>query len=348
MSIVLLEMPEVKYCQTSRPNRCPYCPGEIFQRWGDSPKKIRDLRMQEVLVYRYRCCLCQRTFRHYPEGVSRASQSLRMMKLAAICWAFGMSYRNVEAILRVFGVRLGHMSVWRDVQGQAEQVRRSKTWGKVRVLGVDGAYVLGMGDKQPVLVAVDMGNGEPVALGYLDEKDPAAVQKFLGPLMQRLGVSVIVTDDLFSYKVAAGKLGLEQQVCQFHLRRWVGKALRDLQSALSEEWQTLLDEIKELVDQLPAEGDKRLMQIYRQLPVNRKGRSDQPLTALEQLRFLVGRLSDDWSKYRVYDWISGTPWTNNLTEQAIGRMKMRARTIRGYKSEQGMLNGLLWSGVRKA
>ena len=143
MSIVLLEMPEVKYCQTSRPNRCPYCPGEIFQRWGDSPKKIRDLRMQEVLVYRYRCCLCQRTFRHYPEGVSRASQSLRMMKLAAICWAFGMSYRNVGAILRVFGVRLGHMSVWRDVQGQAEQVRRSKTWGKVRVLGVDEPMCLG-------------------------------------------------------------------------------------------------------------------------------------------------------------------------------------------------------------
>lgn len=348
MSIVLLEMPEVKYCQTSRPNRCPYCPGEIFQRWGDSPKKIRDPQMQEVLVYRYRCCLCQRTFRHYPEGVSRASQSLRMMKLAAICWAFGMSYRNVGAILRVFGVRLGHMSVWRDVQGQAEQVLRSKTWGKVRVLGVDGAYVLGMGAKQPVLVAVDMGNGEPVALGYLDEKDPAAVQKFLGPLMQRLGVSVIVTDDLFSYKVAAGKLGLEQQVCQFHLRRWVGKALRNLQSTLSEEWQTLLDEIKELVDQLPAEGDKCLMQIYRQLPVNRSGRRDEPMTALEQLRLLVGRLSDDWSKYRVFDWISGTPWTNNLTEQAIGRMKIRARTIRGYKSEQGMLNGLLWSGVRIA
>ena len=348
MSIVLLEMPEVKYCQTSRPNRCPYCPGEIFQRWGDSPKKIRDPQMQEVLVYRYRCCLCQRTFRHYPEGVSRASQSLRMMKLAAICWAFGMSYRNVGAILRVFGVRLGHMSVWRDVQGQAEQVLRSKTWGKVRVLGVDGAYVLGMGAKQPVLVAVDMGNGEPVALGYLDEKDPAAVQKFLGPLMQRLGVSVIVTDDLFSYKVAAGKLGLEQQGCQFHLRRWVGKALRNLQSTLSEEWQTLLDEIKELVDQLPAEGDKCLMQIYRQLPVNRSGRRDEPMTALEQLRLLVGRLSDDWSKYRVFDWISGTPWTNNLTEQAIGRMKIRARTIRGYKSEQGMLNGLLWSGVRIA
>lgn len=348
MAIVLLQLPEVKYIQANRPKQCPNCPGQIFQRWGCNTKRVRDPRLREVLVYRYRCCLCHRVFRHYPEGVSRASQSLRMMKLAAICWALGMSYRNVAVLLGVFDIQLGHMSVWRDVQEQAGQVRRAKTWGKVRVLGVDGAYVLGMGDKQPVLVAVDMGSGEPVALGYLNEKDPAAVQKFIEPLVQRLGVSVIVTDDLASYKVVARELDLEQQVCQFHLRRWVGKALRDLRVALPEEWHTVLDEIKKLVHELPAEGDKRLMQIYRQIPVNRKGRSEQPLTALEQLRFLAGRLSDDWSKYRVFDWQPGVPWTNNLTEQAIGRMKMRARTIRGYKSEQGMLNGLLWSGVRYA
>jgi len=333
MSIVLLQVPEVKACQTIRPKSCPYCPGETFQRWGASIKKVRDPQLREVRVYRYRCCRCHRTFRHYPQGVSRASQSMRMVKLAAICWALGMSCRNVGRLLAVLGVQLAHMSIWRDVQMQAECVRRAKQWGKVRVLGVDGAYVLGKGDKQPVLVAVDMGSGEPVALGYLNEKDPAAVQKFLEPLVQRLGVSVIVTDDLFSYKVAAGRLGLEQQVCQFHLRRWVGKALRDLRVALPEEWQSLLDEIKQLVQDLPVEGDKRLMQIYRQIPVNRKGRSEQPLTALEQLRLLAGRLSDDWSKYRVFDWQPAVPWTNNLTEQTIGRMKMRARTIRGYKSE---------------
>jgi transposase-like protein len=306
---------------------------------------VRDPRLQEVLVYRYRCCLCHRTFRHYPEGVTKASQSLRMVKLAAICWAFGMSYRKVAALLGVIGIHLAHMSIWRDVQVQAEQVRRTKQWGKVRVLGVDGAYVLGWGAKQPVLVCIDLGSGEPVALGYLDEKDPQAVQRFLEPVVQRLGVSVIVTDDLFSYKVVAGKLGLEQQVCQFHLRRWVGKALRDLQAALPEVWHTLLDEIKQLVQELPAEGDKRLMQIYRHIPVNRIGRRDEPMTPLEQLRLLVGRLSDDWSKYRVFDWQPEVPWTNNTTEQAIGRMKMRARTIRGYKSEQGMLNGLLWSSL---
>jgi hypothetical protein len=110
-----------------------------------------------------------------------------MVKLAAICWALGMSYRSVAAVFAVFGIRLAQMSIWRDVQEQ-EQVQRWQHWGKVRVLGVDGAYVPGWGDKQPVLVCVDLGSGEPVALGYLDEKDPRAVQKFLEPLVQRLGV----------------------------------------------------------------------------------------------------------------------------------------------------------------
>ncbi len=45
-----------------------------------------------------------------------------------------------------------------------------------------------------------MGRGEPFTVGYVDEKDPQAVREFLEPLMQEFGVSVIVTDDLASYK----------------------------------------------------------------------------------------------------------------------------------------------------
>lgn len=348
MSIVLLQLPEVKYFEAERPKRCPSCPGETFQRWGCNTKRVRDPRLREVLVYRYRCCLCQRTFRYYPAGVGRASQTKRMTKLAAILWALGMSYRNTAGVLAVFGVQLGQMSIWRDVQAQAEQVRRSKQWGKVRVLGVDGLYVRGWGDTQPVLVAVDMGTGQPIALGYLEEKDPQAVKKFLEPLVQRLGVSVIVTDDLASYKVVARELDLEQQVCQFHLRRWVGKALHDLRVSLPAQWHTTVDEVKLLVQELPAQAEKRLLQIYRQIPANRAGRRDEPMTPLEQFRHLVGRLADDWTKYRVFDWQPEVPWTNNLTEQTIGRMKMRARTVRGYKSEAGMLNGLLWSATAVA
>jgi len=46
-----------------------------------------------------------------------------------------------------------------------------------------------------VLIARNLGTGQPVTLGYLDEHNPRAVRRFLEPLVQRLGVSVIVTDE---------------------------------------------------------------------------------------------------------------------------------------------------------
>jgi hypothetical protein len=81
------------------------------------------------------------------------------------------------------------MSIWRDVQQRAKELERERQWQPVRVLGVDGAYVRGWGKTQAVLVAVDLGTGQPVTVGYIDEKDPQAVKKFLEPLVRRLGVA---------------------------------------------------------------------------------------------------------------------------------------------------------------
>ena len=68
MSIVTLRLPEVKYCQETRPSQCAYCQGVTFQRWGGVAKRVKDPHLGEVWVYRYRCCHCRRTFRHYQEG----------------------------------------------------------------------------------------------------------------------------------------------------------------------------------------------------------------------------------------------------------------------------------------
>ena len=259
-----------------------------------------------------------------------------------------MSYRGLVVFLSLLGVILERMSGWRDVQAQAEGVRQQRLWGKVRVLGVDGAYVRGWGKTQPVLIAVDLGNGQPVAVGYVDERNPQAVKRFLEPLMQRLGVSVVVTDDLESYKKAAEDLGLEQQICQFHVRRWVGRTLRELADTIPPEWLGVVEEVGQILADLPRDGDRRLLELWRQIPASRVGRVDQSLSPLERLRLLLVRLAQDWDKYRVFEWDKQVPWTNNTTEQVIGRMKMRARTVRGYKNWPGMHNGLLWSGTRWA
>jgi transposase-like protein len=343
MAIVVLQLPNVKRKTEIRPHKCPYCQGETFQRWGKVRKPVQDHRHRTVSVYRYRCCHCRRTFRHYPEGIDRADQTLRLRKLVAIYWVFGMSLRNVRLALSPFNVQISHMTVWRDLQEQADLLRKRRHWQKVRVLGLDGAYPLIKGKKEPTLIAVDLGNGQPVAIAQIDEANPQAVRRFLEPLVKRLGVSVIVTDDLLAYRKVAEKLGLEQQVCQFHVRRWVGKALRELEKSLPEEWLWVLGEIKQLLAELPPQGSRRLFELWKLIPERRTGQSGER-SPLEQLRYLLLRLSEHWASYRVFDLQKDVPWTNNGTEQAIGRMKMRSRTVRGYKSWPGMQAALLLAG----
>jgi len=274
-----------------------------------------------------------------------------LRRLAALTWVLGLSYRGLAAVFGAFGVILGRMSAWRDVQEWGEQLRKQRKWQKVRVLGLDGAYVRGWGAQQKVLIAVDLGGGKPVGISYVDEHDPQAVRRWLEPLVQRLGVSVIVTDDLMSYHIVTEQLALEHQVCQpalavrpgFHVRRWVGKALKELRESLPEEWLWILDQVKQLMDDLRPDGSRRLLELYKQLPA-RQSAKDQPRTPVEQLRLLLIRLSEHWANYRVFDWQTDVPWTNNGSEQAIGRMKIRSKTVRGYKSESGMLNALMATG----
>jgi len=343
MSIVVLQLPNVKSEREKRPRQCPHCKGEILQRWGGSQKRVRDHEVKQAQVYRYRCTSCRRTFRHYPEGIDRPQQSQRLRKLAALCWILGLSYRGVASVFAVFGVGIAAMTAWRDVQEQAELTRRKRIWQPVRVLGVDGAWVLGWGKKRGVMVAVDLGSGQPVAIGYVDEKDPQKVRRWLAPLVKRLGVSVLVTDDLASYRGMAEKLGLEHQVCQFHVRRWVGRALHELEESLPEEWQWVLAEVKNILAELAPEGSRHLFDLWKAVPERRTAR-DQALSPLDQLRYLLIRLSEHWESYRTFSWQEGVPWTNNGTEQVIGRMKMRSRTVRGYKCQPGMLASLFLAG----
>ncbi len=343
MSIVILQLPPVKRQTEKRPPSCPNCQGETFQRWGRVRKPVRDNRLRSVQVYRYRCCHCHRTFRHYPPGVDPADQTQRLRKLVAIYWILGLSLRGVTIALAPFGLTLSHMTVWRDLQEQAAILQKRRRWQPVRVLGIDGAYPLLKGQKPPVLIAVDLGNGQPVAIGRVDETNPQAVRRFLAPLVKELGVSVIVSDDLASFRRVAEKLEVEQQVCQFHVRRWVGRALRRLRDTVPKDWLWVLAEVETLLAELPIDGSRRLFELWKLIPERRTGQGG-PLSALSQLRELLLRLSNHWQSYRVFDWHREVPWTNNATEQAIGRMKMRSRTVRGYKSWPGMQAALWLTG----
>ena len=335
--MIVLQLPKVERRNTQRPKECKYCQGEILQSWGQVNKRVKDTKVRNVKVYRYRCASCRRSFRHYPDGITRAMQSVRLKKLIVIIWSLGLSYRSVSCLLSVFGIACSRMSGWRDVQQAGEKLRKQVGWKRARIVGVDGAWLNGRG----IMVAVDMDDGQPLAIGQIDEKDSAAVYRWLRLLKQRHGIGAIVSDDLRLYRGVSEQLTLEHQVCQFHVRRWVGKACSELSKELPEQWHWILEQVRSIVTDLPAKGGRQLLELYKQVPGNLT--RDRERTAVDRLRHLLIRLSESWERYTAFYHDPGIPWTNNRTEQAIGKMKMRAKTVRGYKTTPGLLNALFVS-----
>jgi hypothetical protein len=104
-----------------------------------------------------------------------------------------------------------------------------------------------------------------------------------------------------------------------------------------------MDGFRYLLPELPPEGGRRLLELWKQIPERRTGQASAR-SALEQLRRLLIRLIEDWPNYRVFDWQKDVPWTNNGTEQVIGKMKVRSNPVRCYKAQFGMLAGLMLAG----
>lgn len=333
MTIITLKLTEIKTETTERPKECPYCKKETFQYWGKVEKPVRDPKIERVEVRRYRCCGCGKTFRHYPQGIEAADQSQRMVQLAAICWRMGLSLRGVSGVLGVFGRSLCHMSVWRDVQAMGQPKKKDH---KVRVLGIDGFYTQVKGKDTGVMVAVDMGNGQPVALAKVDEHNLEAVLEWLRPLVEELGVEVIVSDDLEVFDQIAKILDRPHQVCRFHFLRWVLRALRELEALLGEEWRDTLDEIRRLVRTMPPQAKHWLYLLSKRIHLP-KGKRSPSTDAQYRLWLLVHRLSENWERYTLFLNAQHIPATNNRTEQAIGHWRTRSKTARGFKSLPGLL-----------
>ena len=72
------------------------------------------------------------------------------------------------------------------------------------------------------------------------------------------------------------------------------------------------------------------------------------------MRMLTLEVWNKWPKIRLHlrGPELGLDGTNNASERAIGRSKVRYKTMRGYKSDEGMSNGIvltqwLYSGEDK-
>lgn len=335
MAILNVRVPEVKDVADGRAAGCPSCACSILQGWGTVAKAIRDTTGSRTIeIRRYRCTGCRRTFRHYPQGITGAAQTQRLQVAAAMMWAMGLSLRSATAFLSLFGAGICHQTVWRDGIALGKRLAKRRPLGKVRVLGVDGTGARIGGQSSGVVVAVDMGNGSPVAFIELDERDPEAVRKWLAPLVEELGVEVLVTDDLASYRPVARALHLEHGTCLFHTKRWAGKALAELGELLDDAWEPTLSDVRALLDDLPPDGGYRLFEAWQQIDAPGPAAGEQASPEY-RLRLLMLRLSNAWQNILLHQRRSDVPATNNPSEQAIGRYKIRVKTMRGVKTADG-------------
>ena len=75
----------------------------------------------------------------------------------------------------------------------------------------------------------------------------------------RLGVEAVVTADLFTYKPVVDRLGLERQVCVVHAGKNVASRLRKVEG-----WGEWKSRLRNMLDELPDDGGKRLMDMERE------------------------------------------------------------------------------------
>jgi transposase-like protein len=205
----------------------------------------------------------------------------------------------------------------------------------VRVLGADETVVGLRGRAVLVGLAVDAETGATVGVDLLLGRDSQAFLRWLRPYVERLGVQVLVTDDLTTYKPVVDELAVGHQVCLAHVRKGVTNRLKKVEG-----WEEEKARIQQLVRELPRDGGAELLRLERRV-------SRSP-----PLRRLVVDLLQRWPALICHQRVAGVPTTNNRTEQAIGKSKVRFKTVRGFKSLTGLMAGVtltqwLYSGAEQ-
>src|SRR5258706_10402526 len=117
-------LPKVNPEAIAVPTECVYagCGGRRVQLRQEVTKALRDTVYHEVLVHRYQCLRCQRTFRVYPEGTTRAQTSQRVKGLAVMLYLLGLSYCAGSLAFEGLWVSLCKRRVYDWVQEGARRV----------------------------------------------------------------------------------------------------------------------------------------------------------------------------------------------------------------------------------
>jgi transposase-like protein len=328
MERIKIMLPEVNTIP-QQAERCPYCSSTILRRHGKNERILKDEGGFKVRVDRCLCLSCHRSFRIYPSGVSSLHQSKRLLALVALLYSLGLSLRSTSIVFYLLkGISLGKTTIWQDIQREGKIIQQRGLAGArmERVAGVDQTYFKIKGKKVCLNIAVSP-QGNILSLELLSEESSQSYASIFNQLKQAYGVEVIVTDDhkLYPEALEAMEEPLPRQLCLFHLKRNVAKWLKKLD--LSEEEK---ERVKGFLSPPTLEAGGKIYSWYEE-EAKRNGSKSK---LAQFLLYLSNRFRDITTNLRF----PFTPKTNNHTERAIIGSKLRYRTTRGLKSEEGALN----------
>jgi hypothetical protein len=246
-----------------------------------------------------------------------------------------------------------------------EALRRSRPAGRVRILGAEETLFKVRGQEVMVGFVLDAQSGKTLGFEVLFEGDGQAFKEWLEPYVEELGAEVLLTDDNDSYGVAASELGLSHQLCIAHVRKFVKRRSKSILEQAEREWgegeeaaekykkklEEDLKRLRGLLEELSEEGERQIGGMHReylwaQPPRRKLGKegevNKEKASAGYRMRMLTLELWQKWKKIRLHLRrpelkLDGT---NNASERAIGRSKVRYKSMRGYNSDEGMSNAI--------
>ena len=346
----VLVFPELARRTDERPPYCPKCglPGMLWHRALTRP--VVDLNVKEIELVQYRCadpgCGASQTVS--PPGIGRkCRQSDRTKALSVVLWGLGLSYEDVERVMKGLGVPITDVGVLKNVRAMGQEaMKRAKAQASRKVgrpvLGADETEVKVSGNGVTLGFVTDPSTGEIVGLEILASREGEELAKWLGKAASHFGAKALVTDELESYKPAAEKAGLEHQLCLAHWRKAVARRLKKIEGYRKEK--ELIREALKQLDEAALAAIRWLHQQFRQARAPRKGEKQSPEYAL---RMLTLDIIENWNRLVCYQQTHEplrdnlgrkvprdyqVPSTNNACENAIGRGgKIRAKRMRGFK-----------------
>jgi hypothetical protein len=194
-------------CVDLKPTRprsiCPYqnCGGTEFDFLQAVDKPIKDIVYESVIAHRYRCIGCQRTFRVYPQGATRAHISRRVQGLAALLYLLGLSYGAVSLTLEALKVYLCKSQVYTTVQAITRQnpsVRRERIFEGIQTYMLESARISVMYNGRGL--TLELGKGDVSAptliVDGVPREDAEALKARIEPIATLVGIKLLVIEDV--------------------------------------------------------------------------------------------------------------------------------------------------------